>query len=137
MDFMVTQMTSNRAYSKARRRLHENFDQLKRIFTGMRLDGEPFDMILVSFVDEPSDLYREIRNNDRVYHVELGIPQMNSYSPENDPRLLITIADHLRKVLEASPASDRNKKELLKRFSEWESNIRKQSLRVIKGHTPQ
>ena len=131
MDLMVTQMTANRAYSKARRRLHSKLDELKKLFIGMRLKDQPFDLILVSFVDEPPGLYREIQNKDRVYQVELGLPEMESYKPENDPELLMAIADQLRTVLERCPVDSETRDELLRRFSQWESAIRKESFRIV------
>jgi hypothetical protein len=137
MEFGIGMMFENRAYrafSKALRedRLSPKLDQLKEIFRPVKLEDEKFDNILVSFVDPfPEDHYHVVRNRDRIYHVEIAVPEMPSYKPTEDEALLLKIAEKLREVLERAPVTEATREELLQRFSKWESSIRQQSMRAV------
>ena len=135
MKFGVVQMFENRAYrvfSKARARLAPKFYQLEEVFQPLKLEGEKFDDILVTFVDAtPEDYYREVKNRDRFYHVEVAVPEMPTYKPSEDEELLLKIADKLRGVLERAPVKDSTRAELFQHFSKWESTIRQQTIRAV------
>ena len=133
MKFFVTQTFENRAYrgySKARARLASKFDELKEIFQPVKLENEKFDDVVVTFVDHPEPYYHELKNSDRVYDVEIAVPEM-SYKPQEDQGLLVKIAERLREVLDRVPIKESTRAELLERFSKWESSIRQQSMRAV------
>ncbi len=133
MRFFVTQTFENRAYrafSKARARLTPKFDQLKEVFGALHLEGEQFDDIMVTFVDQSSPYYHEVKNHDRIYQVEVAVPDM-SFKPAEDDALLIKIAAQLREVVSRAPVKESTRTELLRQFSMWESSIRQQSIRPV------
>jgi hypothetical protein len=135
MKFGIGQMFENRAYrafSKARARLAPKLDQLEEVFQPIKLEGEKFDDILVTFVDAtPEDRYHEVNNRDRFYHVEVAVPEMPTYRPSEDEELLLKIAEKLRHVLERVPVMESTRAALLERFSKWESTVRQQSMRAV------
>ncbi len=134
MKFGVGSMIANRAYrsySKAVSRLSPQLRRLKECVEPVRLEGEKFDDILVSFVDQPAPHYEEIKNRDRTYHVEVAIPEQESYKPVDDDALLLKIASQLREVIERVPVKESTRAELLQRFSKWESSIRQQTMRAV------
>jgi hypothetical protein len=134
MRIFIGEMFENRAYraySKAVRRLNPQLEHMKEIFSPVRLDGEKFDDILVTFVDAPEGYYHEVKNRDRMYHVEMAVAEMPSYKPPEDEALLLKIAAQLREVMERAPVRESTRAELLKRFSKWESAIRQQSMRAV------
>jgi len=134
MKFGVGQMFENRAYrafSKARARLAPQLRALEEALQPVRANSEQFDDILVTFVDPPEGYYRELKNRDRIYHVEVAIPAQESFKPAEDEALLLKIAEKLREVLERAPVEETVRAELLQRFSKWESTIRQQSMRAV------
>lgn len=134
MKFGIGQMFENRAYrafSKARARLAPQLRALEEALLPVGTAGEQVDDILVTFVDPPQGHYRELKNRDRIYHVEVAIPDQESYPPAEDEALLLKIAEKLREVLERAPVKDATRAELLQRFSEWEGAVRQQSLRPV------
>lgn len=134
MRIFIGEMFENRAYrvySKAVRRLNPQLEQMKEIFSPVKLDGEQFDDIMVTFVDQASPYYHEVKNRDRIYDVEVAVPEMETYKPEEDEALLLKIAAQLREVLERAPVRESARAEMLERFSKWESSIRQGSMRAV------
>jgi len=126
-------MTANRFFTKAVRRLHQDLKNLENRYTYLILKNEPFDNIFVFFVDRTQDFEprHEVKNGD--YSIEIAVPLMQSYAQQHDSELLLRIADVLRSELEKSSMNINNKKEIVARFAEWDSEIRKQTLQVFKS----
>lgn len=124
-------MTANRLFSKALRRLHVTLKDLENRYGYMVLNEESFDNIFIFFVDRLPDFHPQGNIKNRDYSIEIPVPQMNSYKQDHDQELLLRITAEVRAVLEQSPMNIQNKNEVLHRFSEWESSIRKKTLRVV------
>lgn len=134
MKLGVGQMFENRSYrafSKARARLTPQLRALEEALLPVKTAGEQFDDILVTFVDPPEGRYRELKNRDRIYHVEVAIPDQESYPAGEDEAVLLKIAEKLREVLERVPVKDATRAELLQRFAVWEGALRQQPLRAV------
>jgi hypothetical protein len=131
MDVLVTFVTANRAFSKAGSRLSAQLKELEQTLSTVKLSAGAIDDIIVMFVDQPPSYFREIRNRDRVYQVEVGAPTVVSYRAIDDGNLLVGILKQVRTVLERAPITGIDRNNLLSRFSAWEEQTRRGSLRVV------
>ena len=130
MKLLVTSMSGNRLFTKAIRRLVPQLKQLEESFSGVTLEGEDFDEMIVSFVDA-SDYAEEIESRERVYHADVPIPYQERYKPAQDDELLSDMAKTVREVFENAPVKESTREKLLERFSKWENAIRQQSIRAV------
>jgi hypothetical protein len=131
MDFLVTFMTADRAFSKAGSRLAAKLKELEESLSTVTLSSGAIDDVIVMLVDQPPEYFREIKNKDGVYQVEIGSPAVVSYRPADDEKLLLNIIGQVRTALAHAPISDTDRDELLSQMSAWEEQTRRRSLRVV------
>lgn len=124
-------MSGNRLFTKALRRLVPKLKELEESVAALVLDAD-FDDMVVSFVDaSPGYHAEEIESRDRVYHVDVPIPQQQSFRPTDDDKLLVEMLAELREAFESAPVRESTRAELMQRFSKWESTARQQSMRAV------
>lgn len=120
MDLLVTQMTANRLFSKARRRVAERIDQLSDSVSEIDLSDDGFASgIIVVFVDEPEDFFREVPNRDSVYQVNVGIPSGLQFLPSDDRTYLEKVSIVLERVFLRIPIAESQRKHLQKALRNW------------------
>lgn len=114
MDLTISKMTANRQFVKAARRVNGSIEKIEQRFRGTAVSGEPFDNVIITFVDRDREFLEEVLNGDRVYQVNVGLPQGLSFRPADDDELLRAMVEQVRLVLQRSPLRETNKSALLR-----------------------
>ena len=123
MELLVTVASANRKLGKTLVRTSSQTEELEDMCKKAGSHGEPFDLMIVCFVDESPDHYVEIPNKDNVYQVEVGYSPELTFAFGKGAEVLHEVVARMRTVLERAPLHEKTRSKLSKATTKWEKTI--------------
>jgi hypothetical protein len=104
MELSVVAVIDNRPFGKAMARLREYLHCIRQSGEGISTAALPFDILQVVFVSQAASHLRTVgARGDRLYQIEVGLPDGLSFKPTDDKALIPRLADQIVRAIEAAP----------------------------------